>query len=120
MTENEEPRLRNLTVGQVLRQKAKPFALGLTIGAVGIVGVALATGPDAHAATPNSVQRCMEALNSAGLAGPELCEPLVKPITLPACPTEDSDNCVWDAAARGNRAGQSFIRLAGRTYTLAN
>ncbi len=32
---------------------------------------------------------------------------------LPACPTEDSDYCAWDAAARGNGAGQSFVSIAG-------
>lgn len=35
---------------------------------------------------------------------------------LPACLTEDSDNCYWDAAVRGNHQGDSFITLLGTTY----
>jgi len=30
---------------------------------------------------------------------------------LPACATEDSSWCVWDAQARGNGQGRSFIAL---------
>ena len=100
MKENAEPRLLDMSVREAVRhtiRKVKPFAIGAIVGAVGIVGIALATAPDAHAATPTT--------SSAGL---------------PPCAEEDSDNCVWDAAARGNRTGQSFVRLGGRTYTLAN
>lgn len=35
--------------------------------------------------------------------------------TLPACATEDSVNCYWDAA-RGNGEGRSFINWDGVTY----
>lgn len=28
---------------------------------------------------------------------------------LPACPTEDSIGCYWDASTRGNGIGRSFI-----------
>lgn len=34
------------------------------------------------------------------------------------CPTEDSDNCVWDAMLHGNGMGQSFYTLEGQTYYL--
>lgn len=30
-------------------------------------------------------------------------------ITLFRCPTEDSDNCYWDARKRGNHKGNSFV-----------
>jgi hypothetical protein len=30
-------------------------------------------------------------------------------LTLPLCPTEDSNNCVWDAATQGNGEGRSFV-----------
>lgn len=30
---------------------------------------------------------------------------------LPACPTEDSTGCYWDASIRGNGEGHSFIAL---------
>lgn len=32
-------------------------------------------------------------------------------ITLPACPTEDSFNCRWNAATNGNGQGMSFVAL---------
>lgn len=31
----------------------------------------------------------------------------------PACPTEDSANCFWDATTRGNGIGSSFIDIGG-------
>lgn len=37
-------------------------------------------------------------------------------ITLPACPTEDSEDCYWDASARDNGEGTSFFRYGGVTY----
>lgn len=38
--------------------------------------------------------------------------------TLPACSTEDSTNCVWDARIHGNGEGRSFVDLNGHTYYL--
>jgi hypothetical protein len=35
---------------------------------------------------------------------------------LPPCPSEDSDNCVWDARTMGNGLGRSFVVLEGRLY----
>lgn len=35
---------------------------------------------------------------------------------LPACATEDSSNCYWDASTRGNREGRSFIDIGGVIY----
>jgi hypothetical protein len=35
---------------------------------------------------------------------------------LPACPSEDSDNCYWDAATMGNGTGTSFVMLNGVAY----
>jgi hypothetical protein len=38
--------------------------------------------------------------------------------SLPACQTEDSDNCYWDAQTMGNGQGHSFYVIAGNvTYT---
>lgn len=34
------------------------------------------------------------------------------------CPTEDSDNCYWDAATMGNGIGDSFVTLHGVTFPL--
>ena len=34
---------------------------------------------------------------------------------LPVCKAEDSVNCRWDAAARGNGVGESFISINGTT-----
>jgi len=35
---------------------------------------------------------------------------------LPPCQAEDSDNCYWDASARGNGLGNSFVGFMGETY----
>lgn len=37
---------------------------------------------------------------------------------LPACTTEDSTNCYWDAAQHGNGAGTSFIDIDGTLHTV--
>jgi hypothetical protein len=34
---------------------------------------------------------------------------------LPPCAAEDSTFCAWDAQARGNGAGRSFVDVAGLT-----
>jgi hypothetical protein len=36
--------------------------------------------------------------------------------TLPACQSEDSTNCVWDAHTQGNGKGTSFVNLDGTAY----
>jgi hypothetical protein len=35
---------------------------------------------------------------------------------MPACPTEDSTNCVWDASSRGDGNGRSFVDIDGVAY----
>lgn len=40
--------------------------------------------------------------------------------TFPACPTEDSANCVWNAATMGNGQGNSFIDIDGTAYYFSN
>lgn len=37
---------------------------------------------------------------------------------LPACETEDSANCAWNAATAGNGHGVSFVDVGGTTYPL--
>lgn len=37
-------------------------------------------------------------------------------MTIPPCAHEDSHNCYWDAATRGNHEGRSFIDLDGHLY----
>jgi hypothetical protein len=39
--------------------------------------------------------------------------------SLPPCPTEDSDNCVWLASEQGNGQGQSFYTIMGDTTYFA-
>lgn len=34
-------------------------------------------------------------------------------VGLPACATEDSDNCYWDAEEQGNGQGRSFTVIDG-------
>lgn len=38
--------------------------------------------------------------------------------SLPACATEDSDNCSWDAQEQGNGMGTSFYVLNGNVHYL--
>jgi outer membrane biosynthesis protein TonB len=38
-----------------------------------------------------------------------------EPPALPPCPTEDSDNCYWDATIRGYGQGSSFVTIDGVT-----
>lgn len=38
---------------------------------------------------------------------------LLLTLTLPPCASEDSTNCHWDAQARGNGQGVSFVDVAG-------
>lgn len=37
---------------------------------------------------------------------------------LPACPTEDSANCYWDATVQGNGLGTSFVDIDGTAHPL--
>ncbi len=37
-------------------------------------------------------------------------------ITLIPCPTEDSDNCYWDAETMGNGQGTSYVSIDGVLY----
>lgn len=37
-------------------------------------------------------------------------------MTIPPCQHEDSHNCYWDAATRGDHKGTSFIDLDGKLY----
>lgn len=32
------------------------------------------------------------------------------------CPTEDSDNCYWDAPTMGDGTGESFVTINGTSY----
>lgn len=41
------------------------------------------------------------------------------PPALPACETEDSDNCWWDATEHGNGEGLSFVVIEGEVTYLA-
>lgn len=41
------------------------------------------------------------------------CLALMFWLAVPACPTEDSNNCYWDAQTQGNGRGQSFIDIGG-------
>lgn len=45
------------------------------------------------------------------------CLPNTAPVEqLPACVTEDSDNCHWDATTQGNGTGRSFTVIDGTVY----
>lgn len=37
-------------------------------------------------------------------------------VTLPPCPTEDSNNCYWDAGERGDGYGQSFYVIDDKVF----
>lgn len=42
-----------------------------------------------------------------------ICLAVMVWLAVPACPTEDSNNCYWDARTQGNGQGRSFIDLGG-------
>ena len=39
-------------------------------------------------------------------------------LAFPPCALEDSNNCYWDASARGNGHGSNFITLADHVVQL--
>jgi len=41
-------------------------------------------------------------------------------VPIPACATEDSEDCYWDAATMGDGEGNSFVRWHGTTYHLTD
>ncbi len=41
-------------------------------------------------------------------------------LILPPCAAEDSDNCKWNAQARGNGVGQSFVTIGGFVFMVAS
>lgn len=43
---------------------------------------------------------------------------LIISLFLPPCECKDSENCYWDASARGNGEGQSFVGINGAYYPL--
>lgn len=40
-------------------------------------------------------------------------------VVLKPCASEDSDNCYWDAATRGNGRGTSFVVIRGQYFYAA-
>lgn len=73
---------------------ARP-TLALAALAAGLVAGAVTAAPDGHAApTAPAVHRTAPAMPAWALR---------------PCPQEDSVNCRWDAGARGNHRGHSFI-----------
>lgn len=85
---------------------------GLAIG-LSVFGVA-ACLPDAD--TLPAAPVAPPAASSAPAATPGA----LPTYTLPPCPTEDSDDCYWDAARMGNGQGTSFVSLQGITYRATN
>jgi hypothetical protein len=87
----------------------KRIAVAVTL--VACIGLGYGTMSTlADTAESNVAPRCTDAIADAG----GICqgEPL------PACQTEDSDDCYWDAATMGNGEGRSFIVESGVvTYT---
>ena len=81
-------------------------------------GSTLCTVP-AHAEIPAHTLDQSD-LSVSGLT-PEQAEARLAKIgrsTLPACATEDSDDCQWDARTSGNGEGRSFVTIHGVTiYT---
>lgn len=73
-------------------------AVGIVIGAFAWWGLSILSDQqgDAHGGLP----RCTDTIADAG--GSCWGEPL------PPCPTEDSDDCYWDAAVRSDGRGSSF------------
>lgn len=73
---------------------------------VGITAVAISTGPTEYGDGCYS-----NASDPDWIICPSESYPADS--TIPACATEDSDNCYWDALSMGNGVGQSFTVLNG-------
>ena len=95
--------------------------------ALGIIGLSVYNQPKTYSEFLNGcldagfpVKHCQERAIAMVQKLKEKAAPeAVKPVAyLPPCPTEDSDNCIWDAAAWGNGQGTSFVQYAGKWYYL--
>jgi uncharacterized membrane protein len=126
---NERPviktRMRWDTVLTVIAAAAVGFAVGVAVA----VPLILAATPAAGAVNEDpygGAPVCTDVIADAGgvchgepvnedVPVAEVAPPVaVPPATLPACATEDSDNCYWDGGANGE--GRSFVTLDGTTY----
>lgn len=105
-TPRPEPRVRARSTKIRVRwgRIALMGAVGVTLGAMTYWGLSLLS----EDVPPASVPWCTDAIADAG--GTCHGEPL------PECPTEDSADCYWDAAAHGNGLGRSFVDVDGVTY----
>lgn len=87
------------------------IALGLPLGIFSGAALAASTAPHTQSysvsaeVTPAPVQ--LDEFTAE--AAPEAAY-------LPPCAEEDSDDCIWDASARGNGEGMSFIAYHGQVY----
>jgi hypothetical protein len=78
------------------------------------IGMALGTGLSISGAVPQSEPSFLPPCVDLVADNHGMCEgPL---LDLPACVTEDSDNCVWDARVMGNGRGESFVAYEGAVY----
>lgn len=80
----------------------------LLTGAIGAIGIILLVGMF----VPITVE-----------SPPPVDGGLIEPASLAAaldtpCPTEDSQNCYWDADAAGNGSGESFLTVEGHIFPL--
>lgn len=75
----------------------------LTVGAIVLSAVA-AYGVGVYTTTGSEYETVVQTVEVPG--APEL----------PACVSEDSEDCYWDAAIMGNGGGTSFVRWGGVTY----
>jgi hypothetical protein len=84
----------------------------VVLGCVGMWAVAndQAIAPDAPtvAPSPGSVASIHVPADVIARIYPDM--------TIPPCPTEDSDDCYWDATQHGNGKGRSFVYIGGHTY----
>lgn len=81
------------------------------------------TGADCIAAVENYVTTTPDLHLGLPACEPDMAEIFTvahegEPLTLPACPTEDSDNCLWDGMQHGNGKGRTFYTLNGETFFL--
>jgi len=80
------------------------------------------TPPAAPLAWCVTVQRALDAAYALGYTTAEdqlndYYEGYTFALSVP-CPTEDSDNCYWNATTRGNGVGGSFVNIAGAIYPI--
>ena len=89
------------------------FLIGVIVGIIAGAAALIAGITAGDAALPLQARAAVVAE-----VAPEITpERLMRALSIP-CPTEDSDDCYWDATKQGNGIGVSFVTVSGHVFPL--